>query len=214
MHERVQKMWIELTADRRKAAMLGGLIIVAAGMWVRYGLQSGGPTQAAAQTPTGAVASESALALDSAFAELTRVREQLAAGVKVIRRPRYSDRDVFTLDPDHFPIPIESDLTSQEDPKSPVVFVETPEERAARERESRLRRVTQEADQLRLRSVMVGSRLAAVIEATVERQTTSHVLRPGQSVEGFVLVEVHTDRVLLEKEGVMVEMFIQAPNEQ
>jgi hypothetical protein len=61
---------------------------------------------------------------------------------------------------------------------------------------------------------MVGSRLAAVIEATVERQTTSHVLRPGQSVEGFVLVEVHTDRVLLEKEGVMVEMFIQTPNEQ
>ena len=214
MNERLQTLWIELTADRRKAAMLGGLLVVAAGLWLRYGLQATGPSKASAATAESIPANESAVALDSAFAELTRVRERLASEVRVIRRPRYSDRDVFTLHPDHFPPPLETEISGQEDPKSPVVFVETPEERAARERESRIRRVRQEADQLRLRSVMVGSTLAAVIEATVERKTTSHVLRPGQSVEGFVLVEVHTDRVLLEKEGVMVEMFIQTPSEQ
>ena len=172
MRQRIEEFVADLMADRRKAILLGSLLIVAVGMWFRYGMQSGGP-QTAQATPQQTTGGESAAALDDAFAELTKVREQLAAGVKTIRRAGYSDRDVFTLHPEHFPLPESANASDQVDPKSPVVFVETPEERAEREKESLIRRVTEEADRLRLRSTCLLYTSPSPRDATLSRMPSS-----------------------------------------
>jgi hypothetical protein len=67
-------------------------------------------------------------------------------------------------------------------------------------------RVMKEAASLRLRGSLIGSTPMAVIEVTGKRADKGNVVRPGQVVEGFTLIEVHSTGVVLEKDGVRVEL--------
>ncbi len=123
-------------------------------------------------------------------------------------------RDLFALS-GAFPRPEAPKVTTpQLSPKSPPSSDETEASRLERERLARIEKVRTEAGRLRLRSTIVGQRPAAVIEVTGAGRPRSVVLRMGQLVEGFELVEIRTNSVLLIKDEIPVELTLEFPQQQ
>jgi len=104
--------------------------------------------------------------------------------------------------------------TPQESPKSPSSSDDTEAARMERERLARIEAMRTEAGRLRLRSVIVGQRPAAVIEVTGAGRPRSVVLRKGQALEGFVLTEIRPNSVLLMKDEFPFELTLEFPQQQ
>ena len=68
------------------------------------------------------------------------------------------------------------------------------------------RLVREEAESLRLKSTLMGPNPMAVIESSISGQRVSRTLRPGDRIDGFLLLTVESRLVVLEKHGERIEL--------
>ncbi|MEX1016467.1 MAG: hypothetical protein WD534_09760 [Phycisphaeraceae bacterium] len=174
---------VERFKHDRKLAIMAGLLVVALLLWGRLLLQSPLP-----QTAT-ATANVAARAQPATPLPALEVGPQARAVVQV-DLPDYLTRDLFNF-------PAEEHAWAV--PKN--VEPEANEEKSEPQRsDDQLRSATvrKAAEDLQLRSVMMGESPSAVING--------RVLRPGQQIQGFTLLEVSERHVLLERHGVIVRL--------
>lgn len=214
MRERIERVREVILADKRKSAILGALAMVALAMWLRSGFSLGRPSSARASQPAQNEASRAGAVLATTALEIAAVRERLSRREVILPRPGGSPRDLFALAGAFLPPEDPNVTTQQESPKFPPPPVETEAARKERERLARIEQVRTDARRLRLRSVIVGQRPAVVIEVGGAGRPRSVVLRAGQRVEGFELVEIRSASVLLLKDEIPVELTLEFPQQQ
>lgn len=208
MRARVAHMWIALTSDKRKAGVLAGLVIVAFALGLRALVVSrSGASARHGVTPATATSGTKRGAPSGAGED---VRKPEAA--RVVRLPALDGltRNIFLPDPDVFPLSPQTDGTGGEAAKSRTGNDDTSFDLERTQRE-RAQRVRDEAGRLRLRSTIVGGTPLVVIERTTGAKGAGVVLRLGQEIDGFTLLEVRSDRAILQKEGVRVELELPRP---
>ena len=188
-----------LRAERKKAAVLGALGLVLAAMLIK---QAPGfsPRSASASSPSS---SENA----DGGAPGSGVAESLAGAGPIIHvtqapTPR---RDLFRFDEGVFPSAPQSAPAAELGPKSEPLQDEVDGERES-DAERLVRIARRDAAGLRLTSTLVGDRPIAVIERGEGRDRTSEVVRVGQEIGGFTLIEVSTHAVVLERRGIRVRL--------
>lgn len=205
MKRTILEVWITLTADKRKAAILGAMLIVLVGFSARSILKSG-PSPARASSSNSASSRPGANATDAVSRTLAAIDEQRKGPYINIPHAETPSRNLFALSSTHFPEPAQP-----EQPDKGVTPAVTPPVKIVdggprNQPPSTEQRVRQEAADLRLRSTLVGATPLAVIEYGGGRNSNRVVLSPGHTVLGFILIEVRSHAVLIEKEGVRVEL--------
>lgn len=209
MTRRLQEAWLLIMADRKRATMLGALVVVLLGVSVRE-LGRIGPGKARAQSRSAllqAAEAETEGSGKTAKSEETS-EKQRAATITIERAPPVS-RDLFALSELAFP-PAQTELTEMspsEAAKSEPQMDDTHPVARADDAELVRERVTREAGVLRLRSAVVGATPTAVIGfAEGARGGASAVVGLGQLIRGFKVIEIGPAEVLVEKEGVRVTL--------
>jgi len=208
---KLSELWVLLAADRKKAGVLGLLMVVLLVVGVKAVIPLGPKNSDAALAQGSTNAETVAAAGQDAYSRTVASIEALRAGVIVkVDRPARLDRDLFALSHEYFPLPAQPESVSGGVQDSRVTPVESSAQSVDDERARAETRVRSEAASLRLRSVIVGSSPIAVFEVKGDRQRA--VVREGESVRGFVLVEVFSDSVELEKESVRVRVSLAKPD--
>lgn len=200
-----------------RSATLGVLMVVLAAV-VAKGFLSGGPRTGSASPPAPASSDSLSSVAEAGREAVTRAiasKDAMSRGryINVAAAPR-SGRNVFGLDPAHFP-PL-AQAKSSEPPAPPSLPAQpTPvvsnAENADDDPERRAARLVDETKSWRLKSVILGQRPLAVIE-TGGKQQRSAVVREGDEVLGWQLVEISLMSVLMEKESVRVRLTLVLPD--
>lgn len=221
MKARAMEAWVALTSDKRRAGVLGGLVLVALVMWARAALVSSsddggaGPAKASASAGSeGAAPNASGNAAPSGGAPAADALSTPDQGAVQLPPVPPLARDLFAYSREYFPEPVQTDSTAQEDPKSAPAQVEISsdeEEPEETEDEQALLVRADAARWLRLRSLMLGKEPVAVIESTAPKDPRSSVIRVGESIAGFTLVSVAARTVMVERDGVQVELTLPTP---
>jgi len=166
----------ELKSDRKKLGVVVGLVAVGMLMWGRLLLKQV-PKTASATDGNQAVA-----ASDAVDASAKRMRQTIT-----LTQPAQMDRDLFLLDPSRYSrTPNHSDEEFSE--KLPGLTSDGALQMA----------VVQAAVELELQSVTQGDVPAAFING--------RLIRVGQSIEGFVLLECDERTAVLERGGIKVRI--------
>ncbi|MBL0922562.1 MAG: hypothetical protein IBJ10_10595 [Phycisphaerales bacterium] len=192
MNERLMEIWTLAQQDRKKAATLGALLLVALVMGVRAIVSgSGGPSRAAAAPAARGMAAPTAgkpagMTMEQTLAALRpQQRVSLVAGP-----PRDLFRSTWAV--------IGADADGVEGKSGAGGADNADGSGGVRER------VEREAASLRLRSTMLGARPLAVIEGSAGGGARRRVARMGEELDGFRVVRIEAHLVELEKEGVRV----------
>lgn len=207
MKQQIAEFWIAVTHDKKKASVLAALAIVALALWVRASLLSQGPQKARGAEGGGAGASHDAGGggADGFGASGSNVGVTLPPVEPL-------SRDFFAPSERFFPNPSQTDALAEETPKYPAGNDET-SDRLREQREAIVRSVKERAGRLKLRSIVVGARPNAVIESPDFGKSRGKVFSVGDVVDGLTLVEIHSDRVVLEGRGVRVQLHLQLQSE-
>ncbi len=204
MNQRFAEVWAIVTADKKKTGVLACLVLVAVGLWLRAALTSG-PSRAGAST---SATDASGFASNKTAGKNKGPAEADAAPPKTVRftTPEPLRRDMFALSDPLVALSAQPDLLVPDDPKSRAGTDDKSARAGGPEPVSIVSRVRQEAESLRLRSTMVGTNPIAVIEPNSGARRNAAVLRVGDMIDGFTLVEVHAHSVVMEKDGVRVTL--------
>ncbi|MHC4975290.1 MAG: hypothetical protein ACYTF7_01640 [Planctomycetota bacterium] len=208
MLARLRESWPESRREQRKLSVLLALGALALVLWARAWVIPG------PDVASGAADVNQPNMLRELSDQIERVYVRMQKREVRMPDPPVRVRDVFAISPDLVPPEVDPEPVVQVAPKSTTEPVESEDERVRRERQALVRSVQEEASQLRLRSTMVGKTTAAVIEVVRSRQSRPVVLLPGQSIEGFMLLEVSSSSVLLEKQGIVIELQVEQPGIQ
>lgn len=194
MNERFNDLWVMVQQDRKKAATLGALMVVAVAMGIRAIVSgAGGPSKAAAapavKSGAGAASKAAApLTMEQALASLRPQQRLSMDGVP--------PRDLF-----HSTWAVIGGVESEGGGKSPAGLADNAT--GAPPEDPRLR-VEKEASALRLRSTLLGGSPLAVIERAESGAARRQVARLGESVEGFRVIRIDAHEIEVEKDGVRV----------
>lgn len=204
MNTTITRLKVVLAAEKKKAGVLSVLLLLLVVAGVRSTMQAGPSKARAATVSQERRAAAAAAAEKEASGNMTR----RARPPVTVERPRPLRRDLFLLSEAHFPLPSQTEPPARMPPKSGSSNVEAAVRKPAgpATEHSAAERVRKEAGSLRLRGTLIGSTPMAVIEVTGKRADKGNVVRPGQVVEGFTLIEVQSTGVVLEKDGVRVEL--------
>lgn len=209
MKKQLFEMWVKVTADKKKASVLGALVLIALVMWGRAAVMGGpAPSKSSASVKGPGTARGDGAKSGAKNAKEGEVRE----AARSVHLPALTplSRNLFIPSEEHFPLPSQTETTVRESPKYPVGNDEKLLEQERLRQETLVRTVRDEAARLRLRTTMSGANPIAVIQ-TPGGGKSGAVVRIGQTVEGFTLLEVHSARVVLEKSGVVVELTVPMP---
>lgn len=184
---KLQRFWIQMTADKRKFGGLCIAVILLLLLWARLILVSNSPRTAVAER-----ASEQREASEAPGDPPSDKRETI---VRTVSLPSNPGRDPFIISDEHFPKPaVVDDLPADRD-KSPPKPAEDPEEVEARFR-AELRSLV---DLLTLDASMSSANLAVISGQTYGKG--ERVPAPNGVKIGFTLTEVERRSVTLEFEG-------------
>ena len=207
MIQTLHELRVTIKDDPKRAAVLFALAGVLVLVGVRAFVFSGGPRSAAASDHSGGLAATSSQAVASGASLAASVVEKSRGEIVVLPPPPLSLRNVFQIDPALFPPP-DSNKPDGTQPKvaekSASAIAENPEEAARNAMQQLELRIAKESEGLRLRGTLLGGSPTAVLETVSDRK--SFVLMPAQQIIGFTLVEVRPTSVVLEKEGITVEL--------
>ncbi|MDX2114816.1 MAG: hypothetical protein SFZ24_04235 [Planctomycetota bacterium] len=200
-----------VAADKRKAATLGGLVLVLGLLVVKNAVFSG-PARATAESESadGIVGPDDA-GRDAVSRTMAALGGSGRGPVVKLAAPSRLGRDVFALDPAHFPLASQSSEAESDESSEvagPVESVRVNADVPVASREEELRA---EVRGWRLRSVLLSRQAAAVLELGGD-QTKRTVVLEGQSVRGWTLSEVEKGSVVVEREGVRVRLEIETPD--
>lgn len=195
----------EILADKRKAAILGVLGVVAVGLGVRTLAPSGesshpGRTAVASPASLGSfapLASDSVIATDAE----RKVREAMAAWKASARRTAPT-RDLFALDNAHFPDPSQPDRGSIDGAKSADSYDDDGDRGLA---------TASDFARIRLKSTMTGNRTVAIFDLSAFGGSAAAMARVGDSVAGFRVAGISRQSVTLERDGVVRELRVTSP---
>lgn len=208
MKRKLRELWVVVTDDRRKATALAALLLVLAVMGVKTMVDGAGPRGSRAALKGDSASSVADAGQDA----VTRTMAALGGGpasrvISLAPTPRLS-RNLFALDESHFPLPVQTEPLRTSPKTSTDATVEARPENADEVKARVIARVEEQAKSLRLRSTLLGQSPIAVIESKGRER---NVVRIGQVVDGFTLVEVATNSVLLEMESVRVRLTLARP---
>lgn len=181
-----RRVWFELRKDKRKTTVLAALLVLVAVLGLKL-------------TVSGPQSSRAAEADDVATVpDITAVRESLSSeGRSAEDSPRAEyirsiDRDITRdiFQPKLGAFGAEGEASGTEG------LVEADDGQDIEE--ARRRRVQAEANALRLQSTAVSATSTAIING--------RVLREGETINGFRLVEIKPHTCLIEKEGVRIRL--------
>jgi len=195
----IDRLRVELVADKKKAAILGTLALLALVMGGRLLLKSSGPSDAGAavgipspgsSSPSGTPSRPVGAALDMSVPgapgeedkRLTSWRSQRSEDGNTLR-------DLFVTDLKSY-VRIEPELVKKEPTTKP--------DQAMIDMVEVARAVRAQAEGLVLQSTMIGSNSSAVING--------RVLRVGEYIEGFQVVAIHPRSCDVKKRGIEVSL--------
>ncbi len=196
----LHRLWILVTADKRKFTALCVCCGVALLFWGRLVFLREVPRSAYAD-PQSAQAAQSSKSGESAGAG---GRKSDAAPLSVQVQSALA-RDPFVLDPAHFPEPPQEEPVAEVTPKSPEPMTDVEGD----EEENRRQELAQEArSRLSLLSVAAGTEPVAMIRAALPGGERTLLVSVGHRVAGFRVVEIDvTGRlVTVEKDSVRVTL--------
>ncbi|MGP1310430.1 MAG: hypothetical protein ACTS27_09560 [Phycisphaerales bacterium] len=196
----LHRLKAELLADKKKASILGGLGAVALVLGARALLLSGDDPKPASSTQAQITpAFASGVPTEDAEDRLRALMSQSTGAAY----PTYPDRDLFALREAYFPHPAEPEPPQDESAKS------------AEQRDEVIpRRPTASeiaAASLTLKSTLIGKRPLAVLSVSGLSGGTEHVVRVGDSVNGFSVVEIGAKRIVLDLDGERIELAVKDP---
>ena len=179
-HSFIERLKAETRRDPKRAAVLGVLVVVLAVLAVRQFAKRAAPARAGA-----AVASAGAPA-GGAVGSPALVIEGLAEALP--QRAAAVSRDLFTPNSGFYP---------SKQTEKPVLVVKPVDDTAAR-RQAEIRTVQTQAQAMTLQSTVVGSVPTAIING--------QVLRTGERINGFRVVDISTRSCTVEKGGLRVTL--------
>lgn len=201
MKARIAEFKMLLAADKKQATILAGLLVFLVISAGRMALNMS-PSKASARQSSSSKVDEQVAAVGSGG-------ERTAIKLKALPD---TARDIFALNPEKFPEPVRPEQSAHEQPKSDAGNVEAEVVETLSEQELNERMVRGEAAKLRLRSTILGASPIMVIEAASNKKTRSVVLGVGDEVDGFSVIEIRRFSVLIEKNGVRVELTRELPD--
>lgn len=210
MRARLAELKVLLAADPKKAGVLGLLLVVLLVFGIKAVIPLGPKSTTAAITASTNAETVAAAGQDAYSRTVASIESVRGGGIVRVARPARLDRDLFELDNEYFPLPAQPESVTVPVQDSRVTPVESTAPSVDEVRARAESGVRSEAERLRLRSVIVGSHPIAVFEVKGDRQRA--VVRVGESVGGFVLVEVFSDSVVMEKDSVRVRVSLAKPD--
>lgn len=198
----LRRLWIQLTADRKRFGVLCAMLTVGLLLWARVIVVSNIPRTAAAEDGEAEETEAVERNVRSIAAHIDRVTRQ-AVEVRLDEAPR---RDPFVINPDYFPNSPFDGQRSHEEAKSDRKRDEDDDALHSRQRQQR---VIQQAELLKLEAVMTGAELAVISGRTYRLGDEV----PGQTDESirFELVEVKQRSVVLKSEVHDFELALPTP---
>lgn len=195
-----------LAQERKKAATLGTLLVLLALVGVRGWLKMSPRTGRAAQATDAPAMSSLASAGRNAVDRAKAFDDALRPGrtISVSRSPRLT-RDLFIPDPAYFPLPTQPTEPEALNAAPPPEPVESPAENADDDAKRREAQLVQETAGWRLSSVVLGHQPTAVVE-TDGPSGRACVVRVGQSVRDWAVIEITSSTVVFEKESIRVRL--------
>jgi hypothetical protein len=202
----LHSFWIRLTADKKKFTTLclcGGVALL---FWGRLVFLREVPRSAYAD-PEATQASETSQTTGSGH----HASSAGDATPTPIRVREVLHRDPFTLDPAHFPEPLQEESVAEDTPKSPEPMADLEAVAAAAEQEQADHRLdlAQEAKRrLNVVSVVAGASPMAMIRADLPNGQKTLLVGVGHQIAGYRVLEIDvTGRaVTVRKEDVSVTL--------
>lgn len=191
MNATIARFKRQLLADRRKLAAMTCLLAVALLLWGRLLLKDVPRTAVAKPGERVAASVEGG----AAVAPVKAVADKNARPVVTVAMYPAPQRDLFAFDPRYFPMAdVPQGNTSLVD-KSPDKLTDD----SFKQQQLQLL-VQSQAKALKLQSTLLGGTSRAMING--------NLLEVGQTIQGFLLKEVRSRAVVIEKDGVevMLEM--------
>ncbi len=184
-----QRIWQQLSADKRKLGLMATLLGLAVLLWGRLLLKDVPRTANATPAAVAADAAEAA-AGDKALTDNTPVDRP----VVFVRLADEVDRDLFRFDRSFYPEP---ETEGNRGSAAKLTRQSTDDSPQAREAE---RSVREAAGRLTLNSTLLGPQPRAVINGVL--------LAPGESIGGFTLKQVRSRAVTVTRDGfeIVLEM--------
>ncbi len=204
---KLQELWILAREEKKKLGVLVVLFAVLSGVGVRA-FVSGGPRSAAASV-AGAEGEQDGVAKTNQ--ELNAERSGA-----FITSPRAASlvRNLFALDERFFPEPVQPSQVDEDAGAVVTVVVQSVDDPAEAEEPSLVELIEEESRRLKLSSTLTGSNPIAVIEMAGGGKDEREVVGLGHEVMGFRVVEIRSTVVVLEKQGVRVELRLALPEGQ
>lgn len=207
MNRRLRELWVVITDDRKKATVLGVLLLALIAMGAKTLLGGIGPRGSSA-----AVEKERRSSADMGQNAVSRTMAALGATLssRVITLPKSPplSRNLFAMDSEFFPPPVQKEPVTATPKRTGNAVVEALPENADVLMARAIAQIEQDAKSLRLRSIVLGATPNAVIET---KRGARQVVRIGQPVDGFVVVAVESSSVVLEKNSVRVRLSLTRP---
>ena len=203
MQVMLRRLWIQITADRKRFGVLVGMLLVGLLLWGRIIVTSNLPRTAVA-TPDDPGTSSSARPRDGA-ASTPDKPEAPAVTVALATAP---NRDPLVISLKHFPKPTSVVQLNTDDPKSGLEAAENEQQSEARLTEQ-LRALV---GRFKLEAVMQGRPMAVINGKTY--RLYSWIPAVGNSEVRFQLVQVRHRSVILECEGRRFKLMMHYPGEE
>ncbi|MHC5022331.1 MAG: hypothetical protein ACYTGG_00270 [Planctomycetota bacterium] len=196
----LKRLWIRITADRRKFGMFSAVLVVGLLLWARIIVISNTPRTAIARDETPGRTSNPIT--DPAHAGAT---DKPGRPVREVQLDRAVQRDPFILSNAHFPRPTLVPDPVQETPKSDPQPTEDPEQIEAQH----VARLQAFVDRLKLEAVIGGGPMAVISGSTY--RLGDEVPESDMFEMRFKLVEIGQRSVILEWEGRRFELKMDSP---
>lgn len=196
----LQRLWIQISSDKRRFGLLVGCLAVGLLLWGRIIVISKPPRRAIADDGT-VVAKDPKTAKTSAATESEKSIELNDLETVYVRLADAPARDPFSINPEFFPKPNLGQESVQEAPKSST----TPAEDAMQVILRRERELRSELERMKLGAVMKGSPIMAVINGRMYSEG-ERVPFAGDIGRSFTVKEIRSRSVMLECDGFVFEL--------
>ncbi len=200
MKQRMMEIWILVTDDKKKAGVLGGLFAVLFFFGIRTFMGGSPDVVSASENVSGHVHDDSFVG--SSVRALEAMDGKKGSQIITLVAPARLSRDLFEITEEHFPQTAQTEHTGADGGKSGSGTTETVVGRPLEAVPSPEERIAEEASAFELRSTIVGENPVAILVSGRDQ----YVLTRGDEFAGFTVVEIRLRSVVLEKDGVQVEI--------
>jgi len=197
----LRRLWIQLTADRKRFGVLCAMLAVGLLLWARVIVVSNIPRTAVAED-----GAKPAQVVDRQARMNTAVLDRLARSRVEVRLDYSPRRDPFSVNAEYFPKPKLDETREQKSVVAVPDMNEDEEQRQARQRREQLQLA---ADGLKLEAVMRGAGIVVINGQTY--RIGDEVSAAGNQKALFELTDVRQRSAVLHADGLEFVIELDAP---